>query len=120
MYNIQRMILIDYLLAILLFVVIYLAQRLVLFWMKKKPIWPLFDKDLLVDSITYLVLVIVLLGILHIIFRKIQTINLLWLDASLYILISIIKPHKIFFILKNKGQKNIKQINRIGAKIGNS
>ena len=108
-YNIQRMILINYLLAILLFVVIYLAQRLVLFWMKKKPIWPLFDKDLLVDSITYLVLVIVLLGILHIIFRKIQTINLLWLDASLYILISIIKPHKIFFILKNKEQKNIKQ-----------
>ena len=103
------MILLNYLFAIVLFVVIYLAQRLVLFWFKKKEIWPLFDKEVLIDFITYVVLVLVILGVIHLVFKKVQVINLLWLDASLYILVSIIKPHKIFFILKNKEPKNIKQ-----------
>ena len=103
------MILLNYLLAVLLFVVIYLAQRLVLFWFKKKPIWPLVSYDLLIDSIVYTGLVIVLLGILHIVFRKVQPINLLWLDAGLYILVAILKPHKIYAVIKNKEKPNILQ-----------
>ena len=103
------MIFINYLLALSLFVVIYLAQRLVLFWAKKKPIWPLVNYDLLKDAITYTVLVIVLLGILHILFKKIGIINLLWLDAFLYIFVSIIKPHKIYSIFKNKEKPNLLQ-----------
>ena len=103
------MVFLNYLLALLLFVVIYLAQRLVLFWAKKKPIWPLVDYNLLIDGIAYTTIVIVLIGVLHIVFKKIQPINLLWLDASLYILISIIKPHKIFYVFKNKEKVNLLQ-----------
>ena len=103
------MLFLNYLFALLLFVVIYLAQRLVLFWTKKKPIWPLVDYNLLIDGIAYTILVIVLIGILHIAFKKIQSINLLWLDAGLYILISIIKSHKIFSVFKNKEKPNLFQ-----------
>ena len=103
------MLFINYLLAILLFVVIYLGQRLVLFWFKKKQIWPLFNYDLLIDGIAYTALIIIIIGILHLAFKKIRPINLLWLDASLYILINIIKPHKIFSVFKNKEKRNIFQ-----------
>lgn len=103
------MILLNYLLALLLFVVIYLAQRLVSFWVKKKPIWPLFSFDLLKDAIAYTVLVFLVIGVLHIVFKKVQTINLLWLDACLYILVAIIKPHKIYSVFKNKEKKQIFQ-----------
>ena len=91
MYNDTDMIFLNYLLAVLLFVVIYLAHRLVLFWFKKKPICPLVSFDLLIDAITYTVLVVVLLGILHLVFKKIQPINLLWLDTGLYVLTNILK-----------------------------
>ena len=103
------MIFLNYLLALSLFVVIYLAQRLVLFWAKKKPIWPLVSYDLLTDGIAYTALVIVLLGILHIIFKKIQPINLLWLDTFLYVLVATIKPHKIYSVFKNKEKPNLLQ-----------
>ena len=103
------MVFLNYLLALFLFVVIYLVTRLILFWFKKKPIWPLFSFNLLIDAITYTALVIVLLGILHLVFKKIQPINLLWLDAGLYILVSILKPHKIFYVFKNKEKPNILQ-----------
>ena len=103
------MVFLNYLLALLLFVVIYLAQRLVLFWAKKKPIWPLVDYNLLINGIAYTTIIIVLIGVLHIVFKKIQPINLLWLDAGLYILINIVKPHKIFYVFKNKEKANLLQ-----------
>ena len=71
---------INYLLALALFVIIYLATRLVLFWRKKKAIWPLTDINLLIRAITYSVITLLLLGILHIVFRKINTIKILRKD----------------------------------------
>ena len=103
------MIFLNYLLALLLFVVIYLGHRLVLFWFKKKPIWPLMSFDLLIDAIAYTALVIILIGILHLVFKKIQPINLLWLDTGLYILVNILKPHQIYKVFKNKEKPNILQ-----------
>lgn len=93
---------INYLLALTLFVIIYLATRLVLFWSKKKAIWPIVDIDLLIRAIAYSGITLLLLGILHIVFRKINTINLLWLDASIYIFLAVIKPEQIFNLIKNK------------------
>lgn len=93
---------INYLLALTLFVIIYLATRLVLFWSKKKAIWPIVDFNLLIRAITYSGLTLLLLGILHLVFRKINTINLLWLDAFIYIFLGVIKPEQIFIFIKNK------------------
>ena len=93
---------INYLLALALFVIIFLATRLVLFWRKKKAIWPLTNINLLIRAITYSGLTLLLLGILHIVFKKINIINLLWLDASIYIFLAIIKPEQIFNLIKNK------------------
>ena len=101
------MIFINYLLALLLFVVVYLGQRLILFWFKKKPIWPLLSFDLLIDAISYTAISIILITILHLIFKKIQPINLLWLDAAIYIFINVIKPHQIFHSLKKKEEIDI-------------
>ena len=101
------MIFLNYLLAVLLFVVIYLGHRLILFWFKKKPIWPLVSFDLLIDAITYTVLVVVLLGILHLVFKKIQPINLLWLDTGLYVSVNVLKPREIYKVIKNKEKPNI-------------
>lgn len=105
----MRMILVNYLIAILVFVVIYLCERLILFWRKKKAIWPLVDFDLLVSAITYTVLSFLIIGILHIVFKKVQTFNLLWLDISLYIFIKLLNPYHVFTVFKNKEKKNILQ-----------
>ena len=106
---------INYLLALSLYVVIYLATRLVLFWLKKKPIWPLVDLNLLIRSIAYSGITLLLLGILHIVFKKINIVNLLWLDAFIYIFIVIIKPEQIFNIIKNKEKYSIKKNHLLGG-----
>ena len=111
------MFLLNYLFALVAFVIIYLAERLILFWFKKKEIWPLVDFNLLKDAIAYSVLSLILLGILHIVFKKINTINLLWLDAFIYIFIHLIKPHQIFNIIKNKENFSIKKNHLLGASL---
>ena len=99
---ITLMLIINYLLAIATFIVIYLAERLVLFWIKKKPMWPLISYDLLVDAISYTAAFLVLIGILHLVFKKVDTLGLIWFDIALYLVIKFIRPHHIFFKLKNK------------------
>ena len=111
------MLIIHYLLAVLAFVVIYLAERLILFWLKKKEIWPLIDYRLLVDGITYTVIFIVLIGVLHITFKKINTINLLWLDASIYLFVRLIRPGYLFFVIKNKEKFKLENNHLLGASI---
>ena len=111
------MLIIHYLLAVLAFVIIYLAERLILFWLKKKAIWPLIDYHLLVDAITYTVLFIILISVLHIVYKKINTINLLWLDASIYLFIRLIKPGHIFFSIKNKEPLKLKNNHLLGSAI---
>ena len=101
------MIFLNFLFAVLAFAVIYLAERLIAFWVKKKPIWPLVSYDLLIDAITYTIFAFLLIGILHIVFKKVQTINLLFLDASIYLLIRLVKPHHVFAVFKNKEKKNV-------------
>ena len=103
------MILIDYLFALLIFTIIYLSERLVLFWRKKKPIWPFFDKDLLVDFIVYYVLCLLWISILHLVFKKTQSLNLIWLDISLYVLLRLFKPHEIYSSIKNKEKISVKK-----------
>ena len=107
----------NYLFALVIFVVIYLAERLVLFWFKKKAIWPLVDLNLLIDSIFYSGLTLLLLGILHLVFKKVNTINLLWLDAFIYIFVHILKPHAIFASIKNKEKFAIKRNHILGASL---
>lgn len=99
----------NYLLALLAFVIIYLAERLILFWLKKKAIWPITDFSLLVDAIFYSVFTLVLLGVMHLVFRKINIINLLWLDAFIYIFTKVIKPHQIWNSFKSKEKLSLKK-----------
>ena len=108
---------INYLLALALFIVIYISIRLVLFWFKKRAIWPLFDIDLLIRAITYSAITLLLLGILHIVFKKINTINLLWLDAFIYIFLAFIKPEQIFNLIKNKEKYVLKKSHLLGASL---
>ena len=109
------MFILNYLFALIAFVIIYLGERLVLFWMKKKAIWSLVDLNLLIDSIFYSGLTLLLLGILHIVFRKINTVNLLWLDVFVYIFVHIIKPSKIFELIKNKEKYKVSSNHILGA-----
>ena len=111
------MFVLNYLFALIAFIIIYLAERLVLFWMKKKAIWPLVDLNLLTDSIFYSGLTLLLLGILHLVFKKVNTINLLWLDAFIYIFVHILKPHVIFNCIKNKERFSIKRNHILGASL---
>ena len=111
------MFILNYLFALVIFVIIYLAERLVLFWMKKKAIWPLVDFNLLIDSIFYSGLTLLLLGILHLVFKKVNTINLLWLDAFIYIFVHILKPHVVFNGIKNKEKFSIKRNHILGASL---
>ena len=107
----------NYLFALIAFVIIYLAERLVLFWLKKKDIWPLVDFSLLKDAIVYSALSLLLLGVLHIVFKKINTINLLWLDAFIYIFIHLIKPHQIIDSIKNKEKISLKKNHFLGLSL---
>ena len=111
------MYIINYLLALLAFVIIYLAERLVLFWFKKKPIWPRIDYFALINGIVYSALTLILLGILHIIFRKINFINLLWLDAFIYIFVSLMKPHQLYAVLRKKDTFSLKKNHILGASL---
>ena len=111
------MIFINYLLALVLFALIYLGVRLVRFWLKKEPIWPLLSWNLLINGIAYSVLTLVLLGVLHLVFKKINTINLLWLDAFIYIFVALIKPDQIFNQIKNKEKYHLKKNHLLGASL---
>ena len=102
------------LIAILLFVVIYLLERLILLWLKKKPLWSIIGYDLLVDAIAYTALTFLLIGVIHIAFKKIDAIGLIWLDISLYLLIKLIKPAKIFFAIKHKEKVGINSHHYLG------
>ena len=94
--------LLNYLIAVLIFVVIYLIERLVLLWIKKKPLLPLVSWSLLVDAIAYTVLTFLLIGVIHLAFKKIDAIGLVFLDISLYFFIKVVKPADIFFAVKHK------------------
>ena len=107
----------NYLFALVIFVVIYLAERLILFWFKKKAIWPLVDSNLLIDSIVYSGFTLLLLGIIHLVFKKVNTINLLWLDAFVYIIIHVIKPSNIVNTIKNKEKFSVKRNHILGASL---
>ena len=92
----------NYLIALLVFVVIVLLERVILLWIKKKPIWPLFDIDLLITAVAYSFITLLFIGILHLVFKKIDAIGLVWLDIALYIFIKLIRPKQLFFSIKNK------------------
>ena len=109
------MFIVNYLFALLAFTVIYLAERLVLFWLKKKAIWPLVDYRLLVAAIAYSGITLILLGILHIVFKKVHTINLLWLDTFIYIFVHVVKPGQIYLDIKNKEKLAVKKNHIFGA-----
>ena len=109
------MFIVNYLFALLAFAIIYLAERLILFWFKKKAIWSLVDFNLLKDAVVYSVLSLLLLGILHIVFRKVNTLNLLWIDAFLYIFVHLIKPHQIFNSIRNKEKLSFKGHHFLGG-----
>ena len=94
--------LLNYLIAILVFVVIYLFEKLILLWIKKKPLLPLVSWALLVDAIAYTSLSFLLIGVIHLVFKKVDAIGLIWLDIATYFLVKIIKPSVIFFGIKNK------------------
>ena len=113
----SNMFFLNYLFALIAFVIIYLAERLVLFWLKKKTIWPLVDFALLKDAIAYSVLSLLLLGVLHIVFRKVNTINFLWLDAFIYIFIHLIKPYQIIDSIKNKEKISLKKNHFLGLSL---
>ena len=103
------MIFLDFLFAILIFIIIYLIERLIAFIFKKKALWPLISFNLLKDATTYTVLSFLLIIILHLIFKKINSFNLLWLDAFIYLFIRLIKPHHIYFLFKNKEKESLLQ-----------
>ncbi|MBO4668134.1 MAG: hypothetical protein J5666_08455, partial [Bacilli bacterium] len=94
--------LLNFLVAILVFVVFYLLEKLVLLWIKRKPLLPLVSYTLLVDAIAYTALSFLLIGIIHIVFKKIDAIGLVWLDIAICLLIKLIKPSVIFFGIRNK------------------
>ena len=111
------MLIINYLLALAVFAVIYLVERLFLLWFKKKPLWPCLSFDLLKDAVFYSALSFLLFLILHLVFKKIDMVSLLWLDASLYLLTRLIKPHYWFNTFKNKENVEVKKNHILGAAV---
>ena len=109
------MILIDYLLALSLFVIIYLISRLFLHLIKKKNFWPLFNYSLLVSAITYTALVILLIGVLHIVFKKIDSGFLITLDVVLVLITFVINPYAIWKTIRNKERLQIKKNHFLAA-----
>ena len=104
----------NYLIAVLTFVVLYLFEKLVLLWLKKKPL-PIVSYSLLVDAITYTALSFLLIGIIHLVFKKVDAIGLVWLDIALYFLIKLVKPSNIFFSVKNKEKVQVNRKHIMGA-----
>ena len=111
------MLIINYLLALSIFLVIYLLERLFLLWFKKKPIWPLISFDLLKDAVFYSGISLLFILILHLVFKKIDNISLIWLDASLYLLTRLVGPHYWFGVFKNKEKPTFKKNHFLGASI---
>ena len=94
--------LLNYLIAILIFALLYMLERLFLLWLKKKPLLPIVSYHLLVDAIIYTVLTFLLIGIIYVVFKKVDNFSVIWLDFGFYYLIKLIKPSSIFFKLRNK------------------
>ena len=92
----------NYLIAVLIFAVFFLIEKLILLWFKKKPLLPVVSYALLVDAIGYTCLSFLLIGVIHLVFKKIDAIGLIWLDIAIYLLTRITKPSVIFFSIKNK------------------
>ena len=82
-YN-YNMLIVNILLALLTFIIIFLLEKLALFLLKKEKLWPLFSYNLLVNATSYTILALLLIGVLHIVFKKVDTISLIWLDIALY------------------------------------
>ena len=107
-------ILLNFLIAILVFVVFYLLEKLVLLWIKKKPLLPIVSYALLVDAIAYTCLSFLLIGIIHLVFKKIDAIGLIWLDVAIYFLIKVVKPSAIFSGIKNKDKFSFNKHHALG------
>ena len=106
---------INYLLALSLFVIIYLVTRLVLFCFKKVTFWPLVDFSTLIRAIAYSGITLLFIGVIHLVFKRINTINLLWLDTFIYIFVSIVKPEQIYVSIKNKEKYVLKKNHFLGG-----
>ena len=111
------MLIINYLIALAIFAIIYFLERLFLLWFKKRPLWPLISFDLLKDGIFYSFISLILLLILHLVFKKIDMVSLLWLDASLYLFNKLIKPHYWFNTIKNKEKIDVTKNHVLGGAI---
>ena len=96
------MVLLNFLIAIAAFVVLYLVERLVMMWLKKKAFWPLISWSLLVEAIAYTAFSFLLIGVIHLVFKKIDSLGLVFLDIAIYSFIKLINPSKAFFAIKNK------------------
>ena len=107
--------LINYIIAILTFVILYVVERLLALWIKKKPLLPFVSYDLLVDAIAYTFLSFLLIGIIHIFYKKVDTIGLIWLDIAFYLLIKLVKPSVVFFGIKNKEKIQVNKGHVLGA-----
>ena len=94
--------LLNYLISALIFAALYIIERLFLLWFKKKPLLPIVSHPLLVDAIAYTALAVLLIGIIHIAFKKVDILGLVWLDITFYILIKLIKPSALFLLMKKE------------------
>ena len=100
-----------------MFALLYLGERLVLLWLRKRDFKNLISWKLLINAVTYSGLSIILLGILHLVFKKINPINLLWLDIFIYIFIHLIKVDELFYTFKNKEKPQLKKNHLLGASL---
>ena len=107
--------LLNYLISALIFAALYIIERLFLLWFKKKPLLPIVSHPLLVDAIAYTALAVLLIGIIHIAFKKVDILGLVWLDITFYILIKLIKPSALFFSAINKEKIQINRKHILGA-----
>ena len=107
--------LLNYLITIVTFVILYLFEKLVLLWLKKKPLLPIVNYSLLVDAIIYTALSFLLIGIIHIVFKKVDAIGLIWLDIAFYFLVKLIRPSVLFFNIKNKEKVHLDGKHILGA-----
>ena len=103
------MLIIDYLFAILIFAIIYLTERLIAFWRKKKPIWPFFDNDFLLSFLAYFTLSLIWLALLFVIFPKTKSFNLLWVDVCIYLIVRLFNPNEIYELASHKEKISLKK-----------
>lgn len=105
----------DYLFSLLTFVTIFFLERMVLLLIKKKPIWPFLSFSLLVDAVAYSAISLLIIGVVYLVFKKVDSFSLLYLDMALYLVISFVKPSRIYFAIKNKEKVGVKKNSLIGA-----